>query len=63
MRNLICWIKGHKRGKTKCKRQNLYYVDRVRWYIECSRCGYKFDYFSPRSRLISTELDNGFDGE
>lgn len=55
MFNIICWIKGHKRGKTSLKKGW--------WYIQCSRCGYKIDYASPFIRLIAVEILEGFDGD
>lgn len=56
MKKIICWFKGHKRGKTV-------YLGKDMWYIQCSRCEYELEYDSPWARLVSTEIRWGFDGE
>ncbi len=57
MKNIICWIKGHKRGTT------LFYKEKKTWRIKCQRCGYWIEYRSPRCRLVSEEMRYGFNGE
>lgn len=52
---LICYFKGHKRGRT-------YYMGNKYWHIECKRCGKTLEYDSPRARLTGTEIRYGFDG-
>lgn len=54
MKKIICWFKGHLRGKT--------YFENRHWYIQCKRCGYETNYQSPYVRLISEEISLGFDG-
>lgn len=56
MKKLICWLKGHKRGKTK------YMGDKI-WMIKCSRCGYTVKYESPMARLVGEEISLGFTGD
>ena len=56
MKRLICFFKGHKRGEIWYEPWNK------NWHIECKRCGYKYNYFSPIARLIGEEMRIGFDG-
>ena len=65
MKKIICWLKGHKRGKTisASNYRGMRQFNNVLWTIECSRCGYKIQYNSPRARLIGTEMNYGFDGD
>ena len=64
MKNLICWLRGHKRGETFSRTGYIYYdqIGDTHWHIKCKRCGYSFDYHSPMARLIGIETLNGFDG-
>jgi predicted nucleic-acid-binding Zn-ribbon protein len=55
MKKIICYFKGHKRGKT------IY--EKGYWTVFCKRCGYWFSYSNRGPRLIGTEMKNGFDGE
>ena len=61
---IICWFKGHKRGKTWSRTGYVYHyvTGNTHWHIQCKRCGYRIDYSSPRARLIGTEMSYGFDG-
>ncbi len=55
-KKIICWIKGHRRGKT-------WMMENHWWHIECKRCKYTIEYTSPRTRLIGEEIRLGFDGQ
>lgn len=57
--NLICFFKGHKRGKTT----STFNLTTRRWKIKCKRCGYEIEYDSPLCRLVSKEMSYGFDGK
>ena len=57
---IICFFKGHKRGKTIYKYKKT--IGHT-WNIVCKRCGYKIGYVSPNARLVSTEISSGFDGK
>ena len=65
LRDLICKFKGHLRGKTWSR--TGYVALNVRgdthWHIVCKRCGLRFDYHSPRARLVGKEIEAGFTGE
>lgn len=64
MKKIICFFKGHKRGKTECyQTYNGMVNGKFMWKIECSRCGYRIDYQSHMARLIGIELRYGFDGK
>ena len=56
MKKIICWLVGHKRGKTFYKGKGI-------WHVECRRCGFTLEYESPMARLVGTEIKSGFDGE
>jgi hypothetical protein len=64
MKKIICWLKGHKRGKSFCSQNynGIRNFNNYVWTIKCSRCGYKIEYLSPRARLVGTEIRFGFDG-
>lgn len=61
MKKIICWFKGHKRGRDTCVYNRL--SAGFLWVITCQRCGYKAEYYSPRLRLVGKEIGLGFDGE
>ena len=62
-KRLICWFKGHKRGRTTHKDLSNNWRLCFRWTIKCKRCGYKTSYISPLSRLVGKEIELGFTGE
>jgi hypothetical protein len=65
MKRLICLFKGHKRGETWSRTGYIYHniKGHTHWHVKCKRCGYRIDYYSPRARLVGTEMCFGFDGE
>lgn len=65
MKQIICWLFGHSRGKTWCSAPCLYLGQRgfPQWNIKCKRCGYKVSYTSPMCRLVGQEMLLGFDGK
>jgi hypothetical protein len=69
MKKIICKLFGHKRGKTQSRTPYIYYNQRskyTRWFIECSRCGYKTSYENntgSHARLVGQEIYLGFTGE
>jgi hypothetical protein len=64
MKKIICWFKGHKRGKTSSASnyRGIRLFNNFIWTIKCSRCEYQISYVSPRARLVGIETDSGFDG-
>lgn len=61
MDKLICFFKGHKRGKTSVRIDCPGFVKL--WVIECKRCRYEIEYRSHMARLVGTEMRLGFDGD
>lgn len=61
MKKIICFFKGHRRGKTTVK--FLKCSNDFKWQIRCEKCVHVVAYISPRTRLIGTEMRLGFDGK
>lgn len=59
LNKIICYFKGHKRGRTT----HALIFKYVEWSIQCKRCNYMISYFSPRARLIGEEMSYGFEGK
>lgn len=62
---ILCWFLGHKRRETWSRTGYVYYnkIGNTHWHIVCKRCGFRFDYYSPRARLIGVEMKHGFTGD
>lgn len=59
VKRIVCYFKGHLRGKTKLKERSF---GRSLWWIKCKRCGYSIEYWAPFVRDIYQEIINGFTG-